>query len=114
MNNIVLTKEMKVKLLEAIQAGELDLSDFPELLLPVKVDVSTLTFGQLKSQIYGYEEKAFLANSEEGRNFLSTYDIGRDFLKHYDPNDKLIRLPKWFFESEEDRKRKSWIPQLEH
>lgn len=114
MNKVTLTKEMKVKLLEAIQAGEIDLSEFPELSLPVQIDVKTLTYGQLKSQIYGYEEKSFLASTEKGREFLSTYDIGRDFLKHYNPNDTLLRLPKWFFESEEERKRKSWIPQLEH
>lgn len=119
MSKITLTKEIKIRLLNAIKDGEMDTDEFPELTLdaPNMIDVKTLTFGQLNAMCYGREEKAFIASTEEGRKFLSTYDIGRDFLKHYNPNNSSQRLPKWFFESEEERKEKDdkfWKRELEH
>lgn len=49
MNKIKLEKETKVKLLLAIQNGEIDIDEFPELRLnsPQYIDVKTLTDEQL-------------------------------------------------------------------
>lgn len=48
MNNITLTKKMKVKLSKAIQAGTINLSDFPELVDRKKYDLSNLSVDELK------------------------------------------------------------------
>ncbi|MEO6134372.1 MAG: hypothetical protein ABIP35_04420 [Ginsengibacter sp.] len=48
MNTIILTKELKIKLLNAINKSELDLSEFPEFMKRRKYDLSGLSIVELK------------------------------------------------------------------
>ena len=48
MNKITLTKEMKVKLLEAIKSGEINLDEFPGFAEKRKYDLSRLSVDELK------------------------------------------------------------------
>ena len=49
MNKITLDKEMKVKLLNAINQSEIDVDEFPEFSDKKKVDLSPLNVDELKS-----------------------------------------------------------------
>lgn len=61
MSKITLTKEIKIRLLNAIKAGEIDTDKFPEFTLdaPQEIDVKTLTTGQLNSPDLWTSRKGF-------------------------------------------------------